>query len=150
MRRQISTAAPLSEVNAQNEIFRLKQQLADAQHKLRQNVVQKKKNLRQTDVSDHVEAAFKIAGDLQDERNKVLQENKMLKVRLIDAEKLHNSEDFERAKFMQGAAWQAKKSLNENKELQSKIGNIIADFKAHERNLFLKGDSSGLQLFRQK
>lgn len=150
LRRQISSTAPLSEVNTKNEIQRLKTQLFDSQHKLRQNIVQKKKNLRQTDISEHVETAFKIAGDLQDERNKVLQENQILKVRLLDAEKLHQDQDFERAKFMQGAAWQATKSLDENNGLKSNVENLIADFKSHERNLYLKGDSVGLQLFRQK
>ena len=150
LKRQIVSTAPLSEVNAKSEIQRLKTQLFDSQHKLRQNIVQKKKNLRQTEISDHVETAFKIAGDLQDERNKVLQENQILKVRLLDAEKLHKDQDFERAKFMQGAAWQATKSLNENIELKENVEVLIADFKSHERNLHLKGDSLGLQLFRQK
>lgn len=150
LRRQITNTAPLSEVNTKNEIWRLKQQLNDSQKKLRQNIAQKNKNLRQTEITDHVEAAFKVAGDLQDERNKVIQENKILKVRLKDAEKLRDSEDYERAKFMQGAAWQATKSMNESKELEGKVDTLIADFKAHERNLYLKGDTAGLQLFRQK
>lgn len=91
-----------------------------------------------------------MAGDLQDERNKVLQENKALKVRLQDAEQLHQSEDFERAKFMQGAAWQATKSWNETRELEEKIKGLVNEFKDHERNLYLKNDAAGLQLFREK
>ena len=121
LRRQITNTAPLSEVNAKTEINRLRRQLTETQKKLRQNVVKKKKSVGQTDIAEHVESAFKLAGDYQDERNKVMLENKALKVRLQDSEKLHGSEDFERAKFMQGAAWQANKSLNENRELLSKI-----------------------------
>lgn len=150
LRRQITHTAPLAEVTARGEITRLKTQLADTHKKLRQNVILRKKNVQQAEITEHVETAFKIAGDLQDERNKVIQENKMLKVRLQDAEKLQDNEDYERAKFMQGAAWQATKSLNENKDLQEKVEALIAEFKEHERNLYLKGDTTGLQLFRQK
>lgn len=140
----------MSEVNAKSEINRLRQQLTNTQTKLRQNVASKKKNLQQTDIAEHVEGAFKMAGDLQDERNKVIQENQALRIRLKDAEKLHGDEDYERAKFMQGAAWQATKSLNENRELEAKVNHLIHEFKDHERNLFIKGDSAGLQLFREK
>lgn len=150
LRRQITNTAPLTEVNAKSEINRLRQQLTNTQTKLRQNVATKKKNLQQTDIAEHVEGAFKMAGDLQDQRNKVMQENQALRIRLKDAEKLHDNEDFERAKFMQGAAWQATKSLNENRELESKVNHLIHDFKDHERNLYIKGDSVGLQLFREK
>lgn len=140
----------MSEVNAKSEINRLRQQLTNTQTNLRQNVASKKKNLQQTDIAEHVEGAFKMAGDLQDERNKVIQENQALRIRLKDAEKLHGDEDYERAKFMQGAAWQATKSLNENRELEAKVNHLIHEFKDHERNLFIKGDSAGLQLFREK
>jgi hypothetical protein len=150
LRRQIMNTAPLKEVKAMNEITRLRTQLADSQKKLRQSVAKKKKTLRQADITDHVGQAFKIAGDLQDERNKAIIENKMLKVRLKDAEQLQGDEDFERAKFMQGAAWQATKSLNENKNLQSKVRVLIDEFRTHERNLHLNGDKAGLQLFREK
>jgi hypothetical protein len=150
LRRQITNTAPLSEVNAKSEITRLRQQLNDTQNKLRQNVVKKKKNILQTDIAEHVEGAFKIAGDLQDERNKVTQENQALRVRLKDAEKLYGNEDFERAKFMQGASWQATKSLNENRDLEAKVYNLTHEFKDHERNLYIKGDTVGLQLFREK
>lgn len=150
LKRQILNTAPLQEVKARNEIARLKTQLADSQRKLREVVVKKKKQIRETDVSDHIEKAFRIAGDYQDERNKVIMENKMLKTRLKDAEQLQGDEDYERAKFMQGAAWQATKSLNENKALQQKVDDIVEEFRIHERNLQHKGDADGLNLFRQK
>lgn len=150
LKRQILNTAPLKEVKARNQIARLKNQLADCQKNLRQTVAKKKKNLRETEITEHVEKAFKIAGDYQDERNKVVMENKMLKVRLQDAEQLHGDQDYERAKFMQGAAWQATKSLNENKDLQQKVKDIIEDFRVHERNLDTDGDVGGLQLFRHK
>jgi len=141
---------PLAEFNDKTQITRLKQQLSDTRAKLREAVILRKKNLREVDMTENVETAFKVAGDWQTERNRVIQENKMLKVRLQDAEKLHHNEDFERAKFMQGASWQATKSLNENRELLSKAESVIAEFKTHERNLHLKGDANGLQLFREK
>ena len=140
----------MEEVNARAEISRLRTQLADIQKKLRQNVAKKKKDLRQADVTDHVERAFKLAGDLQDERNKVVQENAALKVRLQDAEKLHQNEDYKRSKFMQGAAWQATKALQETKDLEAKIAKLVKEFKDHERNLYLKDDQIGLELFREK
>ena len=97
-----------------------------------------------------MEAAFKVAGSLQDERNKAVQENKALKTRLNDAEKLHEDEDYERSKFMQGAAWQATKSWNETGALEQKISDLVADYKDHERNLYLQNDQIGLQLFKEK
>ncbi|CAI2362783.1 unnamed protein product [Moneuplotes crassus] len=150
MKRQITHTEPLTEVNARSEISRLKYQLSDTQKKLRENVVLGKRNLREASITDEVEAAFKVAGCLQDERNRVVQENKALKTRIIDAEKLHMNEDFERSKFMQGAAWQATKSYHETHALEQKITDLVTDFKDHERNLYLKDDQIGLQLFREK
>ena len=150
LRRQIQQTAPLEEVKTKNEISRLKTQLAESQKKLRQAVVIKKKNLRETEVQEHVGKAFQIAGDLQDERNKIVLENKMLRTRLQDAEQLHGDQDFERAKFMQGAAWQATKALDQNKDLYQQVIDLIPEFKSHERSLSSNGNDAGLQLFRHK
>lgn len=121
LRRQVAMTAPVKENNSKRQISRLKEQLKVAQKELRETVAKKVQDSNRPRQADHVELALKAAGGIQDGKRALVEENQILKSRVKEYEKIHKDEDFERAKFMEGASWMAKKGLSETDSLFSRL-----------------------------
>ena len=62
------------------------------------------------------------------QRRMLTEENEMLKKRLRAVETIAQSGNLERAKFMEGASWIAKKGVQESSKCSHKLSNFVDEF----------------------
>lgn len=62
------------------------------------------------------------------QRRLLTEENEMLKKRLRAVETIAQSGNLERAKFMEGASWIAKKGIQESSKCCQKLSNFVDEF----------------------
>lgn len=141
LRRQITMQAPVSETNQTRQITRLKDQLKEAKKDLRNNVAKRKEDSNRPEITDHIKEALDTAGKFQDERRKMWQENKVLKQRVQDMERLVKDEEADKSKFMDGASWMARKAIVESQTTQQRLDEMVKDFDSKKRESEVHGNS---------
>lgn len=132
--------APVSENKQSKQITRLQNQLKDAKRDLRQNVAKKREDHCRPEETDHIEDALKVAGSFQEERRSLVSENQRLQSRVDGLEKVSKDETCDRAKFLEGASYMARKALGENETTNMRVNQLLDDFHEKKRRAEMSGD----------
>jgi hypothetical protein len=72
-----------------------------------------------------IDHSLKVANSMQRQKRMLEEENEKLLQRIEELEKYRNSEDYERAKFMEGAVWMARKSVGESEKMCQRADELL-------------------------
>ena len=75
-----------------------------------------------------IDNTLQIITSMQQQRKDIEQENEGLRQRLAEAEAVSKGQDYEKAKYMEGAVWLGKKLTNEIEKLCHAVDSITGEF----------------------
>ena len=129
------------------EIARIRNEHSVEVIKLRKNLESKLRSVSSATLSSQSKTqrskenfqAFKgneqfVENELERQRRALIEENELLKKRLRAIETIVNSGNQERAKFMEGASWIAKKANTEIERHIERVSSILGEFSRKQKD----------------
>ncbi|CDW72654.1 UNKNOWN [Stylonychia lemnae] len=128
LKRQLSHRTTFDEVHAKKNISRLKNKLHTVKTELSKTQAVKDKAKQQPVGIDLVDNTLQIITSMQQQRKLIEQENQDLKDKLKKFEMIRGNQDYDKAKYMEGAVWMGKRVTNEIEKVCTSIESIIAEY----------------------
>ena len=140
LRRSAASSKPYNVVDANRQIARLKTDLKCAYKEVKNNINAREKNAVIPAATGMVDRAIKRTTEIQLQRKIFSDENERLKRRINELEGVVNTEDFEKAKYMEGAAWMARLIAEETNKYAGAIEGLCNDYRMRKREKETKGE----------
>ena len=137
LRRQMAMRVPFTEVQANKHIAKLKSDIKALQRDAKLTSKIPTKERQKIEVVDE---ALKMAGSLQRQNADFSERNTALMRRVQELEQVITGEEYEKQKFMEGAAWISEKIMQEIDRYGDLINSLIREYNARTEEKDINGE----------
>ena len=141
LRRSIASSKPYSAVDANKQISRLKTDLKSAYGEVKRNINSREQNKITPAATRIIDKVIKRTTEVQLQRKMFASENDKLKKRVNELEGVVDTEDFEKSKYVEGAAWMAKWMAGEANKYVEAIEGLCNDYRTRKREKEARGEA---------
>eukprot|EP00347_Sterkiella_histriomuscorum_P000635 403375084 len=128
LKRQLNHRTPFDELTAKKNISRLQKKLQNARIELGKTQSIKDKQKQMPIGVDLVDNTLQIITSMQQQRKVLEQENTDLKDRIKKLELIRGNQEYDKAKYMEGAVWMGKRVSNEIEKVCQSIESLIQEY----------------------
>jgi len=142
LKRQLAMRVPFDEVQANKHIARLKADIRTIQKDTKSS-----KTIPTTIFPPKLEVVdetLKMAGSLQRQNAELTEKCEKLQSKVADLENLLKSEEYEKHKFMEGAAWMASRIQKEVSKYGDTLNELIREYNKRTEEKDLRGEIDAL------
>ena len=133
-------------VDANKRIARLRTDLKCTYNELKHNICAKERAKLIPNATGVVDESLKMASAMQVQKRALNDENERLRKKVEQLEGVVNTEDFERAKYMEGAAWMAKLLAEESEKYLATLEGLCNNYRTKKREKETKGEANQMYL----
>lgn len=141
LRRQMAMRVPFTEVQANKHIAKLRAEIKALQRDAKLAAKVPTKERQKIEVVDE---ALKMAGSLQRQNADFSERNAALVRRVQELEQVMAGGEYEKHKFMEGAAWISEKIAQELDTYGEQVNSLIAEYNARTEDKDLHGEIDAL------
>eukprot|EP01022_Parablepharisma_sp_SALTPOND_P018457 TRINITY_DN3014_c0_g1_i1.p1 TRINITY_DN3014_c0_g1~~TRINITY_DN3014_c0_g1_i1.p1 ORF type:complete len:595 (+),score=92.45 TRINITY_DN3014_c0_g1_i1:2346-4130(+) len=141
LRRQAAMRIPFDEVQANKHISRLKSDIRNFHKETKGAAKTAAKEKQKIEVLDET---LKVIGNLQRQNAELTEKNTTLLERVQELEQALTGEEYEKQKFMEGAAWMALKLHSEVERYGGQLNELINEYNKRTEEKDLKGEIDAL------